>query len=513
MSKINIKNAIVSVSNKQNLEELASFFVKNKVSVLSSGGTFNYLKRLDKNLKLTQISNFTKFKEILDGRVKTLHPFVHAGILAKKDNPDHINEIRSIGVSSIDLVVVNLYPFEKILNDPKSNNEDCIENIDIGGPSMIRAAAKNFQSVAVLSSPEQYKNFINEATKNNNKISLKTRKILAKSAFQSTAYYDSIISNWFSKNDELFKSSFSSIPIKKINNLRYGENPHQKASVFSFGKNKIQKLSGKDLSFNNIYDLEIAMELAQQFIKPSCVILKHGNPCGVALSSSPIKSYKQALKCDPISAFGGIVAFNKLIKGDTAKEILKLFTEVVIAPGFDSEAIKLFSQKKNLIVIKYTSSKKQSTISLKTTRNFLLVQERDKLIISKKNLVLRTKKKLAQNILDDLHFGFIVSKFVNSNAIVLSHNLATVGIGVGQTNRLDSAKQAIAKMKKNFVKQKAVLASDGFFPFPDIVRLCAKNNIYAIIQPGGSVNDDLVIKTAEKFKIPIIFTAVRHFKH
>ena len=257
MSKINIKNAIVSVSNKQNLEELASFFVKNKVSVLSSGGTFNYLKRLDKNLKLTQISNFTKFKEILDGRVKTLHPFVHAGILAKKDNPDHINEIRSIGVSSIDLVVVNLYPFEKILNDPKSNNEDCIENIDIGGPSMIRAAAKNFQSVAVLSSPEQYKNFINEATKNNNKISLKTRKILAKSAFQSTAYYDSIISNWFSKNDELFKSSFSSIPIKKINNLRYGENPHQKASVFSFGKNKIQKLSGKDLSFNNIYDLEI----------------------------------------------------------------------------------------------------------------------------------------------------------------------------------------------------------------------------------------------------------------
>ena len=513
MSQIRIKQAIVSVSDKSNLEELSSFFYKNNIKVLSSGGTFDFLKKINSRLMLTKIENFTKFKEILDGRVKTLHPLIHAGILANKNKPDHLKQIKEIGLEPIDLVVTNLYPFEKISSNPKSTEADCIENIDIGGPSLIRGAAKNFESVAVLTSPDQYGNFIREVEENNNCISLESRKNLARSAFNKTAYYDSLICNWINKNGNLFEHSHSSIPLKKINKLRYGENPHQKAFVFSHGKNELNKLSGKDLSYNNIYDLEIAIELAEQFKLQSCVILKHGNPCGVALAEDQKKAYRKALKCDPISAFGGIVAFNKTVTLSTAKEILKLFTEVVVAPNFESKALETLKTKKNLILVKYVSSSKDIPISIKSTRNFLLAQEKDVKKISKKDITFKTRKKVSQKVLDDLIFGFIVSKFVNSNAIVLVSNLSTLGIGVGQTNRLDSAKQAIKRMKKNFKNVKAIMASDGFFPFPDIVKNCSKNNIIAIIQPGGSLNDDLIVETADKYGIPMAFTGSRHFKH
>ena len=460
-----------------------------------------------------EIGFYTGFKEILDGRVKTLHPLVHAGILAKKNYPSHIKQLDELGISPIDLVVINLYPFEKFSNDNKYTESECIENIDIGGPSMIRAAAKNFESCVVLTSPDQYDGFIEEAESNKNHISLKTRKELAKSAFRKTAYYDGLIANWFMQNDELLETNHSSLPLKRINKLRYGENPHQKAAVFSFGKNKISKISGKDLSYNNIYDLEIAMELAEQFIMPSCVILKHGNPCGVSLGKTQSKAYKKALQCDPLSAFGGIVAFNKSLSKETAKDISKLFTEVVVAPDFDREAVEFLSNKKNLILVRYTSSKAKTLISLKSTRNFLLVQEKDLSIVSRKNLVIKTKKKVTKKQLEDMIFGFIVAKYVNSNAIVLSKNLTTTGIGVGQTNRLASARQAISQMKKNFKNTKAILASDGFFPFPDIVKLCSKNKISGIIQPGGSLKDELVVKEAEKNNIPMVFTGTRHFKH
>ena len=513
MSKINIRKVIVSVSDKSLLEKIGNYFLKYDITVLSTGGTFNFLKKKFPKLKLLEIASYTGFKEILDGRVKTLHPLVHAGILSKKNNPSHIKQLDELGISSIDLVVINLYPFEKFSNDSKSTESECIENIDIGGPSMIRAAAKNFESCVVLTSPDQYDGFIEEAESNKNHISLITRKELAKSAFRKTAYYDGLIANWFMQNDELLETNHSSLPLKRINKLRYGENPHQKAAVFSFGKNKISKISGKDLSYNNIYDLEIAMELAEQFIMPSCVILKHGNPCGVSLGKTQSIAYKQALQCDPVSAFGGIVAFNKSLSKETAKDVSKLFTEVVVAPDFDREAVEFLSNKKNLILVRYTSSKEKTLISLKSTRNFLLVQEKDLSIISRKNIVIKTKKKVTKKQLEDMIFGFIVAKYVNSNAIVLSKNLTTTGIGVGQTNRLASAKQAISQMKKNFKNTNAILASDGFFPFPDIVKLCSKNKISGIIQPGGSLKDELVVKEAEKNNIPMVFTGIRHFKH
>ncbi|MDA9751349.1 bifunctional phosphoribosylaminoimidazolecarboxamide formyltransferase/IMP cyclohydrolase [Alphaproteobacteria bacterium] len=514
MSKINIKKAIVSVSDKNLLNKIGKYFLKYNIVVLSTGGTYKFFKENFPNLKIKEISSFTNFNEILDGRVKTLHPLIHAGILANKANPSHLKQLKLLGISSIDLVVINLYPFEKISTKKKSSRTECIENIDIGGPSMIRGAAKNYKSIAVLTSPEQYDNFIREAELNNNHISLNTRKELAKLAFCKTAYYDSLIANWFLKKDELLGIEQSSVPLKKERSLRYGENPHQKASIFSFGKNKITKISGKDLSFNNIYDLEIAMELAEQFNAPSCVILKHGNPCGVALNNKQTLAYKKALLCDPISAFGGVVAFNQSLSKSTAKEILKLFTEVVVAPSFDDDALKLLkNNKKNLILIQYLSTREKNLFSLKSTRNFLLVQEKDQLVVSKNDIHMKTKKKVNNKHLEDMIFGFIVAKYVNSNAIVLVENLSTLGIGIGQTNRIASAKIAMEQMKKNFPKAKAILASDGFFPFPDIVKLCSKNNISGIIQPGGSLNDELVVKEAEKNNIPMAFTRSRHFKH
>ncbi len=513
MSKIIIRKALVSVSDKSYLEKIATYFLKFNVTVLSTGGTYAFLRKEFPQLKLKEISSYTGFKEILDGRVKTLHPLVHAGILAKKNDPLHIKQLDGLGITAIDLVVINLYPFEKFSKNNKSSESECLENIDIGGPSIIRGAAKNYESTAVLTSPEQYEQFITEAESNNNQISLNTRKELAKLAFCKTAYYDSLIANWFLQKNELLNITRSSIPLKREKILRYGENPHQKASVFSFGKNKITKISGKDLSFNNIYDLEIAIELADQFNKPSCVILKHGNPCGVSLNNNQTVAYKNALLCDSISAFGGVIAFNQSLSKSTAKEIIKLFTEVIVAPAFDEDALKILTSKKNLILIKYKSAKQKTLFSLKSTRNFLLVQEKDLLLVSKDNIIIKTKKKISDKHLEDMIFGYTVAKYINSNAIVLTKNLSTLGIGIGQTNRLASAKQAMEQMKKNFPKSKAILASDGFFPFPDIVKLCSKNNISGIIQPGGSLNDKLVIKEAEKSNIPMAFTGTRHFKH
>ena len=470
---LKIKQAIVSVSDKTNLNILSDYFVKNRVKVLSSGGTYKFLKKINSNLDIHLIEDLTKFKEILDGRVKTLHPKIHAGILSNKKNPNHAKQLRELEITTTDLVVVNLYPFEKNSEKFSSFEKKCIESIDIGGPAMIRGAAKNFENVAVLTSPNQYKSFVKYVEKNNNSISLKERRKFATVAFEHTAYYDSLIANWFRKNDKLLEAESSSIPLKKINKLRYGENPHQKASVYSFGKNEILKLSGKDLSYNNICDLEIAVDLAHQFSNPACVIVKHGNPCGVAINKSVLKAYENALKTDPISAFGGIVAFNKTLNFKTAEKILKLFTEVVIAPNFETEAMKLLSTKKNLIIIKYKQQKKNTNLFLKTTQNFLLIQERDNKIVKPHQVKQMTKTKINKKNMDDMIFGFIVAKYINSNAIVLIKDFATVGIGCGQTNRLDSSKLAIKHMKKNFKNTKAVLASDGFFFLFQILLSCA----------------------------------------
>ncbi len=511
MNKIKIKTAIVSVSDKTELKKLADYFFENNIKVISSGGTFQDLKRLNQKLNLIEVSSYTNFNEILDGRVKTLHPFIHAGILADKSKENHKKQLNDLNLNLIDLVVVNLYPFESTVKK-NSNQSDCIENIDIGGPSLIRGAAKNYKSVTVITSQGQYDELINEARKNANSISLKLRKKFATEAFKHTAYYDAVIANWFDNKNQIYQSSKNSLPLNKISDLRYGENPHQKASVFSLGNNDVQKLSGKDLSYNNINDLEIACELAHNFKKSSCVIVKHGNPCGVSVDIAQKKAYKKALKCDLVSAFGGVVAFNKPVNEQTANEILKIFTEVIVAPEFSSKSLKLLSQKKNLILVQYKNKDQPNKLLIKSTKNFLLIQDRDLKKIEKKELKYFNKKPKKDEI-NDLIFAFTVSKFVNSNAIVLAKKLSTVGIGVGQTNRIDSAKQAIQRMKNNFGQVGAVMASDGFFPFPDIVKICSKNNIKNIIQPGGSLNDNLVIEEAKKQKINLVFTGIRHFKH
>ncbi len=511
MKKIKIKTALVSVSDKEKLEKLADYFFKNKIHVISSGGTFKYLKKSNYKLQLTEVSSYTNFQEILNGRVKTLHPLIHAGILADKNKISHKNQLKKLNINPIDLVIVNLYPFENTMNK-KSVESKCIENIDIGGPSLIRGAAKNFKSVLVVTSPSQYNEFIDEANKNGNYINYEIRKKFATEAFKHTAYYDSVIANWFDKNAKFYQSTKTAIPLKKVSDLRYGENPHQKAAIFFLGNDKIKKISGKDLSYNNINDLEIAFDLANNFKKNSCVIVKHGNPCGVALDNKQVNAYKKALNCDTVSAFGGIVAFNKKLDEQTSIEILKIFTEVVVAPDFSLKARKLLSQKKNLILIKYNNNKLANKLSIKSTNNFLLIQDRDLKKIDQKKLKFMTKKP-HKKVIDDMNFAFTVAKFISSNAIVIAKNLSTVGIGVGQTNRIDSAEQAIKRMNNNFGKIQGVLASDGFFPFPDIIKICAKNNILNIIQPGGSLNDDLVIQEAKKQKVNLVFTGTRHFKH
>ena len=513
MTKIQIKKAIVSVHDKTNLNVLADYFIKYKVEVLSTGGTARFFKSYSAELKIIEISEFTNFNEILGGRVKSLHPYIHSGILGKKNDRNHIKELNKIKVPFIDLVVVNLYPFENIVNDKKSKRQLCIENIDIGGPTLIRGAAKNYDNVTVLTNPEQYNSFLEVVESNQNHIPKSFREYCAIAAFENTSYYDGVISNWFNKKNPNFCDEKISLNFKKISQLRYGENPHQRAALFELKKNPLIKVSGKDLSFNNIYDLEIAMELAQQFQKSSCVIVKHGNPCGVALDKTQHKAFNKALNCDKISAFGGIIAFNKKVSVETAMQIQGLFIEVVVAPGFSRESKKILSQKKNLILIQYNSGENTTSLHFKTTRNFLLMQNKDNKIISKKNFVIKTRIKPSPIDKDDMIFGFIVAKFLNSNAIVLAKNLSTVGIGVGQMNRLESAKQAIKQMKSNFKKCIPVMASDGFFPFPDIVKLCSKNNVKGIIQPGGSKNDQEVIDTANKNKITMVLVGIRHFKH
>ncbi len=513
MKNIKIKRAIVSVYDKNYLSILAEFFLKNRIEVLSTGGTFLYLKDYNSEIKVSEISEYTGFNEILDGRVKSLHPVIHAGILAKKNNVNHQKQLERSNINFIDLVVVNLYPFEEIINKDSSMFENCIENIDIGGPTLIRGAAKNFQNITVLSNPKLYQSFVDEVENNNNTVSLKFRKKCAKIAFEHTSYYESIISNWFSRNDDQFRSEKITIPAKKITKMRYGENPHQSAALFEFYPNNFLKISGKDISYNNINDIEIAAELSYQFSKPCCVILKHGNPCGVALHQKQDKAYSKALNCDKISAFGGIVSFNKEVSYETAQKIDKIFTEIVIAPKFSEKAKSVLMRKQNLILVQYKPNIKGNKIHLKSTNNFLLVQSKDVKIIKKSDLDIKSILKPKKKHLEDMIFAFIVSKYINSNAIVLAKNLSTISIGVGQTNRLEAAEQAIRKMKKTKLKTYSVMASDGFFPFPDIVKLCAKNKIIGIIQPGGSKNDNIVIKTANKNNISLVFTGIRHFKH
>ena len=508
-----IKKALISVSDKSNLKPLLQILQKNKVELISSGGTFKIIKKL--KFKCVEVSDFTGFNEILDGRVKTLHPKIHAGILNKRKNKSHLKDLKNNKFENIDLVVVNFYQFEKTLEQTKNHNK-IIENIDIGGPTLVRAAAKNYNDVTVITSTNQYSELINELKKNSGRTSLNFRKRMSRSAFAETAYYDALISNYFNKISNI------SFPQKKIiygslvEKLRYGENPHQESAIYSKSQNlEINKIHGKKLSYNNYNDIFAALNISKTLPKNTgTVIIKHANPCGVSIIKNKIESYKNALKCDPISAFGGIVACNFRINKKIALELNKIFLEVIIGNGFEKDALKILKSKKNVRLIDATQFNLNEILKFNSMNNSILLQSEDKNIFSKSNFKIVSKRKPNKSLYDNLIFAFHVCRYVKSNAIVLASNKSTMGIGSGQPSRLDSCQIAINKMNKFFKeKNEIVAASDAFFPFVDGIEKLVQSGISAVIQPAGSVRDKEIIKYANATDTVLVFSKTRHFRH
>ncbi len=508
-----IKKALISVSDKSNLMPLLQVLQKNKVELISSGGTFKIIKKL--KFKCVEVSEFTGFNEILDGRVKTLHPKIHAGILNKRKNKSHLQDLKNNKFENIDLVVVNFYQFEKTLEQTK-NHDKIIENIDIGGPTLVRAAAKNYNDVTVITSTNQYSELINELRKNSGGTSLNFRKRMSQSAFAETAYYDALISDYFNKISNI------SFPQKKIiygslvEKLRYGENPHQESAIYSttrdFGINKIH---GKQLSYNNYNDIFAALNISKTLPRNTgTVIVKHANPCGVSILKDKIESYKNALRCDPISAFGGIVACNFRINKKIASELNKIFLEVIIGNGFEKDALKILKSKKNIRLIDATQLNLNEILKFNSINNSILLQSEDKKIFSKNNFKIVSKRKPNKSLFDNLIFAFHVCRYVKSNAIVLASNKSTMGIGSGQPSRLDSCQIAINKMNKFFKEKKEIVAaSDAFFPFVDGIEKLVQSGISAVIQPAGSIRDKEIIKYANATDTVLVFSKTRHFRH
>ncbi len=513
--------ALVSVSDKKNIIPFCKELVEHfNYKILSSGGTAKHL--MEAKIPVIKVADFTNSPEILGGRVKTLHPKIHGGILAKRTDEGHKKDIEANNLELIDLVVVNLYPFKKTV-DQGAKWEHAIENIDIGGPSMIRSAAKNHKDVSVLVDPSQYQNFLEESKKGELKDSYKAK--LALEAFQHTADYDTAISNWIRKERDLQSSKYiESYPL--IKTLRYGENPHQKAfwyGLSDIGWNSAEQLQGKDLSYNNLLDLESALSTVLEFGYTekdelstdmfASVILKHNNPCGASISSSASKAFLNALECDSVSAFGGIVAFNSNVDSKTAIHLKDIFLECVVAPSFDEEALEILKVKKNLRILKFSKDKlpKKNQNSTKSIMGGLLVQDNDDSEEITENWISVTNKNPSHQINLDLNFAWKICKHVKSNAIVIAKGQKTIGIGAGQMNRVGAAK--IALKAAGSLSSDAVLASDGFFPFADTVELANEYGIKAIIQPGGSLRDQESIEMCNSKGISMVFTQKRHFLH
>jgi phosphoribosylaminoimidazolecarboxamide formyltransferase/IMP cyclohydrolase len=515
--KTKIKNALISVSDKENLTSLLKVLTKFNIKIISSGGTYNSIKKLGYNC--TELSKYTGFKEMLDGRVKTLHPKIHAGILHDRQNKKHQNEMSKQKFPAIDLIVVNFYPFQQIVMNT-TNSKNIIENIDIGGPTMVRAAAKNFNNVTIITNKSDYTHLINEIEKNKGNTTLKFRELMSSKAFGLTAYYDAMIANWFNKKLKIEFPERKTIFGRKLHELRYGENPHQKSSIYVSDYNDKQlgftQLNGKELSYNNYNDMFASLEILNSIKKnSSTVIIKHANPCGVAENKNPLESFKNAFASDPISSFGGVIACGYKITKKIAKEINKNFLEVILAKGFEKDALILLKKKKNLRIIDITGFKLKNLTSLKILDGSFLIQSKDKIIFDKKKLKFVTKLKPSKKELDEVEFAFNVCKYVKSNAIVLCNNFSTIGVGAGQPSRLDSCKIATMKAKQ-FQPSKiknSVAASDAFFPFADGIKTLIKAGVKTIIQPGGSIRDQEVINAADKAKIKMIFTNIRHFNH
>ena len=513
-----IQRAILSVTDKTGLVDFAHRLSTLGVELVSTGGTAKLLR--DSGISVKDIADLTGFPEMLDGRVKTLHPKVHGGILHRREDPKHVAAVKDHGIQPIDMVVVNLYAFEKTAAKPGVHFEELIENIDIGGPSMIRSAAKNFQDVAIVTSPADYESIASELENAGGALSRETRWRLAQKAFATTAAYDSAIASTLERvspeNANLSEQAFPPtlrLSFRKTLDLRYGENPHQKAAMYSDGSGKgvanARQLQGKELSYNNIVDLQAAWDLAQEFDEPVVAIIKHTNPCGTATGKTLTEAYKRALECDPVSAFGGVIGVNGPIDLATAEEMHKLFLEVIAAPSFDDAAKEKFASKKNLRLVEVVPADQKWI--LKKVSGGLLVQDADVRALQDSDLKVVTKRAPTPEETRALLFAWKVCKHVKSNAIVYARDGQTVGVGAGQMSRVDSAK--IGAMKAQLPLKGTVAASDAFFPFPDGVEEIAKAGATAIIQPGGSTRDPEVIEAADRLGLAMLFTGVRHFRH
>ena len=510
---IKIKKALISVSDKKNLRSLLITLKKFKIEIISSGGTFKEIKKL--GFKCTEISNYTNFPEILDGRVKTLHPKIYGGILNKRNNKKHLKNLKDNKIENIDLVVVNFYPFEKVIQN-KIDHNNIIENIDIGGPAMVRAAAKNYNYVTVISSTNQYEELNKQLNLNNGSTTLNFRKKMSQIAFSETAYYDSLIANYFNTITNNYFPEKKTFQSKLIEKLRYGENPHQQSAIYSLENSlNLNQLNGKQLSYNNFNDIYSALTISESLPKNrGVVIVKHANPCGVSVVKDRVKCYQSALSCDPISAFGGIVACNFKINTKLALELNKIFLEVIIAKKFDKNALKILKKRKNLRLIDSSNFSLDQSFRMSSFDKAILLQSEDKFRFKLRDFKIVSKTKPTLQQMKNLIFAFNVCRYVKSNAIVLAQNESTVGIGSGQPSRIDSCTIAINKMKK-FQKYRndIVAASDAFFPFTDGIQKLVQSGVTAVIQPSGSINDKDIIKFANETKTALIFSKTRHFKH
>ena len=516
-----VKRALVSVSDKSGVVEFARALAALGVELLSTGGTAKLLQK--EGLPVVEVSAYTGLAEMLDGRVKTLHPKIHAGLLARRSDASHMSAIRAAGIEPIDLVVVNLYPFAATVADPECRFDEAIENIDIGGPAMLRSAAKNHAGVAAVVDPADYAQVLSEI-RASGFVSEATRFRLAKKVFAHTAAYDGAIANYLSSLDEHGRRSgyagTLTLQFAKVDELRYGENPQQSAAFYrdlhpaAGSLAQYRQLQGKELSYNNIADADAAWECVKTFSEPACVIVKHANPCGVAIGSSLREAYENAFRCDPISAFGGILAFNRALDRASAQAVGKQFAEVIIAPRVEADAQKALAAKENLRVLEVPLAHEVQAHDYKRVGGGLLVQSSDAALLNEKDLRVVTKKKPTESQTRDLLFAWRVAKYVKSNAIVFCRDGATVGIGAGQMSRLDSVRVAVMKAKDAKLDLKgSVVASDAFFPFRDGLDALAAAGAVAVIQPGLSKRDEEVIAAAEEHGIAMLFTGMRHFRH
>ncbi|MCX6154291.1 MAG: bifunctional phosphoribosylaminoimidazolecarboxamide formyltransferase/IMP cyclohydrolase [Candidatus Kapabacteria bacterium] len=509
-----IKKALISVSDKNGIVEFASKLSELGIDIYSTGGTATLLKK--SGINVLNVSDLISFPEILDGRVKTLHPIIHAGLLADLGKHEHLEQLTKHGISSIDLLIVNLYPFEETLSKVGVEHDELIENIDIGGPTMLRSAAKNYKWTAPVVNPARYDEILKMLIENNLCIGTDYRCNLAGDVFSHTAYYDSLISGYFNKTNEIGIPDKFAVPMKVYQGLRYGENPHQLASFYGNFEKIYQKLHGKELSYNNILDIDGASKLCSEFSDPAFIIIKHTNPCGVGVGENLIDAYNKALSTDNVSAFGGIFAVNRIMDLDTAKVIHGIFSEVIIAPDYTDEALELLSKKKDrrLIRINYENLKIENNYDFRAVAGGVLFQQSDKLLVDKDNLKVVTKRQPTEEEYKALMFAWTIAKHVKSNTIVYANKDRTLGIGAGQMSRVDSSRIAIEKAKMMGLDLKgSAMASDAFFPFADGLLMAVEAGATAVIQPGGSVRDNEVIQVADENGIAMVFTGMRHFKH